>query len=466
MIPVQMSWTPHPYRGAFAIVDDTDGATLESVRLVYDFLAAAGLRTTKTVWAFAPDSRCGRPPLPDSALRGVTLDEAAYRDYCAGLARQGFELALHGASAGNNSRARTVAAFDRLERELGVRSPVYLSHAKNVENLYWQQRAIAGGPLRSLMNVLAAGHQCSGEDPGSRYFWGDVCRERVQFLRLFRTPRINTLGVNPSMPYFETAKPYVRGWFTITDRRLEECTSPEALAMLSHENGLCLTRQHLSRFAEPGPRGVTVEFEQAMRRLRGAPDVWSATAGAVLERLSLLQGVVLAYRDSNLWIVNLNDAPVDGLQLVMGERPRPQPQSRSVGLAYHDGVTVIDRLPPRSIVYLDCSAPLFIADRNAVELDAALHGEWRFGHGTCRLNFGHSPWHVAGRTVAAAAFELEFTGGAGDVHAMSRASDAELTRLFFGHAALVVRRIAREGESLDLHRGAKRSRFELAESRP
>src|SRR5437667_2470462 len=283
MIPVKLLWTPHPHRGGFAIVDHTDGASLEGVRIVYDFLDSLGLRATKTVWVFEPEGPSGIPPLPASVLRGVTLETRAYREYCAELVRRGFEIALHGASAGNNRRDRTLAAFERLERELKTGARTYVCHAKNAENPYWQARAVDRSPLRWVMKLVASRHRCSGEIPTSPYFWGDVCRERVRYVRLFRTAQLNTLAANPSMPYFEREKPYVRGWFTMTDRSLGDATRPEALAMLSHENGLCILRQHLARHADPESWSVRPGFEAAMRRLRGAPDLWVDTAGAMLD---------------------------------------------------------------------------------------------------------------------------------------------------------------------------------------
>ena len=447
MIPVKLLWTPHPYRGGFAILDHPDGATLERVRAVYDYLDSMGVRTTKTLWAFEPEGPSGIPPLPELVLEGVTLESRAYRDYCVRLARGGFELALHGASAGNNRRGRTCAAFDRLERELGAAARTYVCHAKNAENPYWQGKAVVGGPLRWAANLAGWRHRCSGEDPASPYYWGDVCRERVRYMRLFRTPEINTLGANPSMPYFEREKPCVRGWFTATDRSLDRATRPDALALLAHENGLCVSRQHLARHANPGGSGVTEEFDRAMRRLREAPDLWVDTAGTMLDRLRAIQGVVLAYRDSNLWIVNLNPEPVHRLQLEMGERPRPQ--GRYLGIEYHDGVAVIDELPPSSVTYLDCSAPLFIADRNATELDGELHGRWDFGHGTCWLNLGHAEWRAAGRTLKPLGFEIAFEPGCAELRAMSRAPAAEITRLCLGHAGLRVRGSRRERRSQD-----------------
>ena len=122
----------------------------------------------------------------------------------------------------------------------------------------------------------------------------------------------------------------------------------------------------------------------------------------------------------------------------MGERPRPQ--GRNIGIAYDDGVAVIDQLPPSSVTYLDCSAPLFIADRNAVELDAELHGRWDFGHGACWLNLGHSPWRAAGRLLPPLGFQVVFASGCEELRAMSRASSAEVTRLCLGHVERYTRR--------------------------
>ena len=44
-----MRW-PEDKAFAFTIIDDTDYATIENIKPVYDFLYDAGLKTTKTVW--------------------------------------------------------------------------------------------------------------------------------------------------------------------------------------------------------------------------------------------------------------------------------------------------------------------------------------------------------------------------------------------------------------------------------
>jgi len=98
MAVAELRWPPSPYRAGFTITDDTDAATLETVRAVYDVLDANGVRATKTVWAFPPEEPCGIPALPPSIQRGVTLADPDYRRYCERLAERGFEITLQGAT--------------------------------------------------------------------------------------------------------------------------------------------------------------------------------------------------------------------------------------------------------------------------------------------------------------------------------------------------------------------------------
>src|SRR2546425_11985948 len=214
MRTAELLWTPYPTRAGFCITDDTDAATLESVRTVYDFLAAVGIRTSKTVWAFRPNEPSGIPALPESILRGVTLEDRAYLDYCLSLRERGFEICLHGASAGNNRRERTVAGLALLERHFGP-AGTWICHAKNAENIYWHEKVAPRGVAQRVL-AIGSRYRCSGEGPPGPYFWGDVCRDRVEHIRLFRTRDVNTLAANPSLPYHDPEKPMVRSWFAAT----------------------------------------------------------------------------------------------------------------------------------------------------------------------------------------------------------------------------------------------------------
>jgi hypothetical protein len=112
MITAKALWTPYPYKAGFCVTDDTDAATMPQVKAVYDLLLSINFVTTKTVWAFPPSEPSGVPALPSSILEGITLQNEEYLNYCKMLHQNGFEISLHGASAGNNKKDATRAAFD------------------------------------------------------------------------------------------------------------------------------------------------------------------------------------------------------------------------------------------------------------------------------------------------------------------------------------------------------------------
>jgi hypothetical protein len=48
-----MDW-PENKDFAFTIIDDTDNATLDNIKPIYDFLLSKNIKTTKTVWIYEP----------------------------------------------------------------------------------------------------------------------------------------------------------------------------------------------------------------------------------------------------------------------------------------------------------------------------------------------------------------------------------------------------------------------------
>ena len=78
MTDAKVIWPPYPYEAGFCITDDPDASTVAQTRAVYDFLISKSFVTTKAVWVFEPESRCGVPPIPDSALRGITLADQSF----------------------------------------------------------------------------------------------------------------------------------------------------------------------------------------------------------------------------------------------------------------------------------------------------------------------------------------------------------------------------------------------------
>jgi len=442
-------WPPFPYRAGFCITDDTDAATLESVRAVYDLLAALGLRASKTVWAFTPAEPCGIPALPPSIQRGITLEDPAYLDYCLGLSERGFEICLHGASAGNNVRDRTVRALDLLEHRLGF-TGTYICHAKNAENPYWHEKVAPAGPARDVLK-LASRYQCSGEDPKSPYFWGDVCLAKVRHIRLFRTRNVNTLAENPSMPYFDPEKPWVTSWFGATKRSFLDAAAPASLDRLAREHGLCVLYQYLHRYAAAAGSGVQPEFRAAAERLAARADIRVDTTSAHMERLRRVQGVILAHRGRDLWIGNAGAADVPDLQLVVA--PAHRLRGETPGIERAGDVMRIRNLPAGRMLPLALEPPAGPHGPRAVELDSAGRARQTRKNGELLMNAGAAPWQ-ASETQRLAPGECRFvpTPGMGGPRPMSTPSATELHLLLLGQLAIIAREIAFKGRSMDTRR--------------
>jgi hypothetical protein len=444
MATAEVLWAPHPYRAGFCITDDTDAATPESVTIVYDFLASIGLRTTKTVWAFTPSEPCGIPALPPSITRGVTLEHAGYLDCVRRLSERGFEIALHGASAGNNVRARTEAALALLERHCRP-SRTYVCHAKNAENPYWHERVAPHGPAQWLLGI-ASRYRCSGEDPSSPYFWGDLCLERGLRIRLFRTRNVNTLAANPSMPYHDPEKPYVAAWFSATKRSFADCCAPESIAQLRSENGLCVLYQYMHRYADLERGRVAAGFQTAAERLMAAGDVWVDTTERLMDRLQAMQGVFVAARGEELWLANANPEDVTEVQVMLeGARVTATPPDTAV-----EGSRVrIRRLPAGRAVCLGLDRSVAGEASRLVPLDARGRGVRRVADGAVHVNVGSAPWHVDDRlTLEPGSCVARLESRPGN-RPLARASAAERYALLGGQLATIAREVLWKGRSLD-----------------
>jgi hypothetical protein len=455
MTPIEILWPPHPHRAGFCITDDTDAATMASVRGVYDFLASIGLRTSKTVWALEPTEPCGIPPLPDSILRGITLEDPSYLAYCAGLAERGFEICLHGASAGNNVRARTARALERIERHFGG-AGTYICHAKNAENPYWHEKVAPRGPARWALAPLSR-YRCSGEDPASPYFWGDLCLAKIRHIRLFRTRDIDTLARNPSMPYFDPEKPLVRSWFAATKRSFHDCTTDGALSRLEAEHGLCVLYQYMHRYADPATGRLDEGFRADAERLMARASIWVDTTSRLMDRLRLIQGVFVTCRGREVWVANANLEPVDELQLRL-ENPLVAPPP---GVHRNGTVVRIERIDAGRLVRLETQDAVSGGAR-VVGLDTAGHGAIGFGFGRLFVNAGASVWEaVPGVAVPAMGCVARFEAAVEALRPMRRASAAELYALLAGQLGIIGHEILWKGRSPSSKRFLGAEKIEL-----
>lgn len=277
--------TPFPggARFAFTIMDDTDVATVANVGPVYRLLHELGIRTTKTVWPV------GCPEGSRNFSSSETLDDAGYVEFVTGLAAQGFEIAFHGATMESSTRDRTLRALERFEATFGGPPRVYASHSYNRENLYWGADRLDQPVLKALYarsNGQPAGWY-QGHRPESPWYWGDLARERISYVRNLTYDDINTARINPSMPYRDPRRPLAPWWFSASDA--EDVTEFNRLIdergqdRLEQEGGICIVATHLGKgFSRDGVVDPTAE--RLLRRLAARPG-WFVPVGELLDWL-------------------------------------------------------------------------------------------------------------------------------------------------------------------------------------
>lgn len=277
---------PDGKRFAFTIVDDTDMATLERNRPVYEVLHRHGLRTTKTVWVL-PATETDHP-----ANAGDSLNDPDYRAFIQDLRSKGFEIALHGVRGGSSERADIVAGLEEFRRLFGSYPRLHVNHSMNRDNLYWGRDRWSFAPLRWLYSLAKDG-SFAGQEAESPYFWGDLAHERVRYVNQFTFGDINLLKVTPSFPYHLPDKPLVNYWFPTANGNNRDqfsiLLSRENLDRLEREGGVCLVYAHLGAGSFNQGDGVDPRFEERIRDL-ASRNGWFVPASELLDYLAAQPG--------------------------------------------------------------------------------------------------------------------------------------------------------------------------------
>ena len=242
-----MTTFPGGKRFAFSILDDTDDATLENVKPMYDVLRQRGFRTTKTVWPLD----C--PEGSRHFFAADTLQRKPYLDFVHELVETGFELAFHGATMESSPRPRTLEGLELIRAEFGRYPRLFCNHGHNRENLYWASNRYRSRPFRAFSRVLASGasDRFEGEQEASAYFWGDVCRDVIDYVRNFTFNRLDLLAVDSAMPYRLASTPYVNHWFSTADApdvtAFNRLLRRQDIDRLAAAGGVCLVSTHLGK---------------------------------------------------------------------------------------------------------------------------------------------------------------------------------------------------------------------------
>lgn len=251
MIP-KMEW-PHGKDFAFTIFDDPDFDTVETTAAIYSFLADLGLRTTKAVW---PIQGNGNPK-----VGGITCENERYLEMVLNLNKNGFEIAFHNATHHTSTREQTADGLEAFRRLFGHYPASIANHSGCQENIYWGSARVSG-VSRILYNILnlSANEKTTvsqGHLEGSPLFWGDLCREKIKYVRNFVYGDLNTLKACPVMPYHDPARPFVNYWFAASEgpsiRSFNELISEDRQDRLVGEGGAGIVYTHFANgFLEKG----------------------------------------------------------------------------------------------------------------------------------------------------------------------------------------------------------------------
>lgn len=284
----KITW-PDGKKFAFTVFDDTDNSTLDNAPKVYALLRDLGFRTTKSVWP-APGLR------DPSVVGGSTCEDTKYLAWVKELQAEGFEIGLHNVTYHSSTREETRRGLDTFRALFGHDPRAMATHTSCQEGMYWGGARVTGGH-RVLYEVLNRGKQIGwfrGHVEGDEYFWGDLCKERVQYVRNFTLPEINTLKVCPWMPYFDPGRPYVNAWYASSEgarcKNYIETINEEAQDRLEAEGGACIMYTHFGKkFVENGV--LDARFIELTKRL-AKKDGWFVPTSTLLDYIAKQRGGV------------------------------------------------------------------------------------------------------------------------------------------------------------------------------
>ncbi|HEY3053333.1 MAG TPA: hypothetical protein VGK04_08095 [Thermoanaerobaculia bacterium] len=263
MLDQKVAW-PEGKRFAFTIFDDPDSQTLEAGREVYAFLSDCGLRTTKAVWPLRGDGVASDD--------GITCDDPGSVAWLKSLQEAGFEIGYHNATSHTSDRSQTVRGLDRFASLFGHDPQAMANHYYCDEDIYWGEHRLTG-INRVVYNLLTRGRnreRFAGHVPGHPYFWGDLCQQRIKYVRNFVFADINTLKACPFMPYHDPLRPYVNYWYASSEgskvSSFNECIRESEQDRLEEEQGACIMYTHFGHgYYEDGK--LNARFRSLVERL-------------------------------------------------------------------------------------------------------------------------------------------------------------------------------------------------------
>lgn len=273
---------PDNKKFAFTIFDDTDGAQIDNIKPIYELLFELNIFTTKSVWTLPSDNK------NDPEYNSFTLDDNNYLEFIKELHNNGFEISFHNASSISSVREQTIEGIEIFKKKLGFYPKSFATHNNNIESLYWGMERFNSKILKFLMRFKRGGKNFSqGHMSNSLYFWGDICKSYISYVRNFVFKEINVLRINQTLPYHDPKKPYVTYWFSSSDggsvKNFNELLSEKNQEKLEREKGVCIVYTHFAHgFVNNGIVNKTTEI--LLRKL-AKRNGWFVPASQLLDYL-------------------------------------------------------------------------------------------------------------------------------------------------------------------------------------
>ncbi|MEW8506774.1 MAG: hypothetical protein AB2598_08695 [Candidatus Thiodiazotropha sp.] len=325
---IEMSPYPDGKKFVVTFLDDTDLSTVENTKPVYDYLHSVGLNATKTIWV----NRARRTStyrkeleteIEDDSKEGLTIEDDDYLQFIIELRNKGFEIALHGVSSGNSYRDEIIEGLNKFKAIFGCDPNVNAFHKTNIDNLYAGKDKLNSFLLRKLESLLH-NSEYQGHLDGSPYFWGDIAQQRIHYTRLpFHTiNQINTLSVNPNMPFHDSRRGYVNYWFANSNgsdcSRFNKLFSKNNFKELVKHEGASIVYTHFAKgFAKKQGMGYIIDpqFELTVSRIVNEKGLWSPTISEFLDRQLALKKILILNKNSKLTIENYSNQTINDLTL-------------------------------------------------------------------------------------------------------------------------------------------------------
>jgi hypothetical protein len=379
-INVEISKYPDGKDFAFTIIDDPDYGIIGEKFIMYDYLDNLGFKTTIPVWVLDNKHGTGEKGVL-SNTRGITTTDKSYLKYMQSLQKKGFEICLHTVSPGNDLREETREGYELFKKHFRHYPKMNINHANNLENIYWGGDRFSNKILRFMYKRMTTDFQ--GQKENSKYFWGDLCKEKTKYVRGWATDNINTSGTNTRMPYHVLDKPYVNYWFDCSDgynySKFMRLISDKNIKRLVSEKGTSIIYTHFAYgFVDRPTHSLKRDFQEQLTKI-SRMNGWFAPASTILDRLLLFKNVKIIKNSDKLVIINNNSEPIQGLT-VLTDQKRLYVYNKDEWVdASGDGKIILGTLQPLSLIKIGTSKTQEMDDSPTVMEQIGIVWSWFVG---------------------------------------------------------------------------------------